>query len=106
MTDQFVQKLKLWLESQPSNQYADEYNNWCFGSKNQKHICHLHPYNTHADIEINNSKKHKEFIDKFNLQAHSWHQDNWLIVDLKSDKDLDVAKEIIGWIMKNGRRGI
>ena len=40
-------------------------------------------------------------MDKFNIQSHQWHQDNWLIVKLKSEKDFDIAKEIIGWIIYN-----
>ena len=103
MTNQFVQKLKSWLESQALNQYTDEYNNWCFGNNSQKHICHLHPYNTHVDIEINNSSKHKEFIEKFQIQPHQWHQDNWLIIDLQTEKDFEVAKEIISGIIEGNK---
>ena len=102
---QFVNKLKSWLESLPLNQYSDEYNNWCFGNKKQKHIIHLHPYNTHADIEINNPQKHKAFLDKFNLQAHEWRPNNWLIIDLKTKKDYEIAKEIISLIINTNAPG-
>ena len=37
-------------EIQGLNKFKDEYNNWCFGNINQKHIVHLHPNNNYIDI--------------------------------------------------------
>ncbi len=97
----FVDRITVWIGKLGLNRYRDEYDNWCYGNEKQKHIFHLHPYNTHADIEVNDSKKFDEFLEKFSIEPHSWHPNNLLIVDLVDEENFTVAKEIIEWVLRN-----
>ena len=97
----FVNKLKEWIESiEGIQQYTDNYNNWCYGTSKQKHIIHLHPYNTHADIEINNSEMFRKFLNKFDSRPHEWNTQNWLIINIISKENYDAAKEVIIEVVK------
>ena len=92
----YVGELKSWIENLPRvKQYRDEYNNWCYGTSNQRHIVHLHPYNTHADIEVNDSDDFKEFLNKYDVRAHEWNRNKWLIADLVDEEMFQAAKTII-----------
>ena len=100
-TRKFIDRLIVWIEKLGLNRYRDEYDNWCYGNKKQKHMFHLHPSDTHADIEVNDSEKFNEFLEKFDIEPHSWHPSNWLIVDLVNQSNFEAAKEIIEWVAKS-----
>tara|TARA_Y100000034_G_C6900863_1_gene416656 strand:- start:2610 stop:2930 length:321 start_codon:yes stop_codon:yes gene_type:complete len=99
-----VNRLREWIESLSDiNYYRDKYDNVCYGNSKQKHIVHLHAYNLHADIEVNDSNKFKEYLDKHELRPHEWNPDKWLIVDVDDWKKYEIAKEIIYDVYDNER---
>ena len=94
-----VDKLREWVESLSDIiYYRDKYDNVCYGNSKQKHIVHLHAYNLHADIEVNNSNKFKEYLKKYDITTHEWEPDKWLIVDITDWKKYSIAKEIISYV--------
>ncbi len=95
MSRKYVDELKSWLDGLNLEQYSDEYNNWCYGTEKQKHVVHLHPYNTHADVEINNRQIFNKFLKNYSVRAHEWNPDNWLVIDVTSREMMEVAKKAV-----------
>mgnify|MGYP001061110795 CR=1 FL=1 len=99
---EYVDKLKEWVESlNDIKHYRDEYDNVCYGNSKQKQIVHMHTYNLHADIEVNNPNKFKEYLEKYDINSHDWEPNKWLIVNVDDWKKYDIAKEIISWAYNN-----
>jgi len=98
----YIDRLREWLEALNNIRcYRDEYDNICYGTMKQKHIVHLHTYNLHADIEVNDLEKYNYYKTKYDLLSHDWKPKKWLIVDTNNSKNYHIAKEIISWVYEN-----
>lgn len=92
----YIDELRRWIDSLENMLcYSDKYDNVCYGTSKQKHIVHLHSYNLHADIEVNNSFKFKNYLRRYDLKSHEFEPKKWLIVDVTDWDNYDIAKEII-----------
>ena len=95
----YIDRLREWVESlKDVEYYRDKYDNVCYGNLKQKHIVHLHTYNLHADIEVNDSSKFNEYLKMYDVRYHEFEPDRWLIVNVDNWKKYDVAKEIISYV--------
>ena len=92
----YVVLLEEWIKSlEGIESYIDKYDNICYGTSKQKHIVHLHSYNLHADIEVNNSFKFKDYLRRYDVGFHEFEPEKWLIVDVKDWDNYSIAKEMI-----------